>query len=323
MASLNDLFTDSENGGPPVPTTVSATRSPGSTTLNCNALLDWPTNTAVHFVTGTATVDAEGNPIIDPATLCLWKGVVSGTTIVNLTLRGAPSFPTDPGNNINDIVQMAPTSSWEHDFFEGATKDHDTQGGHLTLHDVNGNTWIGQIAAANAVNFLQVTNAATGGTVIIGAAGTDTNISLNLVPKGTGTVQNNGSGIPQTASVVATETTTSTSYVDLATVTDTVTVTIGGSGCALVSCGGTINNNGANDGESNISFAASGANTIAAGVYFQQTQQVSSFQNHENTAYSSFFLIGLSPGVTTFKMKYKVNSGTGIFSNRRIAVVPI
>jgi phosphotransferase system HPr-like phosphotransfer protein len=42
---------------------------------------------------------------------------------------------------------------------------------------------------ASAVNFVQVTGAATGGNVIVSAQGSDANVGLNLTPKGTGVVR--------------------------------------------------------------------------------------------------------------------------------------
>jgi hypothetical protein len=59
------------------------------------------------------------------------------------------------------------------------------------IADANGNEEIKFTTTASAVNELTVTNAATTGTPSIAATGGDTNISLNLVPKGTGTVQAN------------------------------------------------------------------------------------------------------------------------------------
>ena len=59
------------------------------------------------------------------------------------------------------------------------------------IADANGNEEVIFVTTASAVNELTVTNAATTGTPSIAATGGDTNISLNLVPKGTGTVQAN------------------------------------------------------------------------------------------------------------------------------------
>lgn len=60
------------------------------------------------------------------------------------------------------------------------------------LLDTNGNEIVLFTATASAVNEVTITNRATGGAPSIAATGTDTNISLNLVSKGTGTVTING-----------------------------------------------------------------------------------------------------------------------------------
>ena len=48
---------------------------------------------------------------------------------------------------------------------------------------------------ASAVNYFIFNNSATNNNLEINAAGTDTNININLVPKGSGTLQYNGSEI--------------------------------------------------------------------------------------------------------------------------------
>jgi len=59
------------------------------------------------------------------------------------------------------------------------------------IADANGNEEVIFVTTASAVNELTVTNAATTGAPSVAATGGDTNISLNLVAKGTGTVQAN------------------------------------------------------------------------------------------------------------------------------------
>lgn len=63
-----------------------------------------------------------------------------------------------------------------------------------TINDANANPFIASTATASAVDSIIITNAATANpaTVSISATGTDANINLNLVSKGTGTVQCNG-----------------------------------------------------------------------------------------------------------------------------------
>ncbi len=124
-----------------------------------------------------------------------------------------------------------------------------------------------------------------------------------------------------TALVTTSETTTSTSYADLATTTDTVTVTIGASGMALVLLYAAIGNNTAGS-ISYVSFAVSGANTIAAADNSSLSFQIASGAGNAGACGSPFFLTGLATGSTTFKMKYRVSGTTGNFSNRRIAVIP-
>jgi len=58
--------------------------------------------------------------------------------------------------------------------------------------DTNGNELLNLTATASAVNELTLANAATGGKPTLTASGDDANISINIVPKGTGTVQVGG-----------------------------------------------------------------------------------------------------------------------------------
>ena len=52
---------------------------------------------------------------------------------------------------------------------------------------------------ASAVNYLTIKNATTTNPVLLSATGTDTNVSINLVPKGTGVVQANGVEVATTS----------------------------------------------------------------------------------------------------------------------------
>ena len=63
------------------------------------------------------------------------------------------------------------------------------------INDENGNEQIIFQTTSSAVNQFDITNAATGNAPSISATGGDTNISLNLVAKGTGSVQSNGSAV--------------------------------------------------------------------------------------------------------------------------------
>ncbi|WP_141681923.1 hypothetical protein [Mycobacterium malmoense] len=125
------------------------------------------------------------------------------------------------------------------------------------------------------------------------------------------------SGLQQ-AVVDTNETTSSTTYSDLTTVTDKVDVTVGASGKVLVIIGA-LWSTGAGSGY--LSYAASGANTITA------SDGKCTSQGSPSTATQAigraFVETGLTPGVTTFKLKYRVNVGSSSFANRRIAVIPL
>lgn len=128
-----------------------------------------------------------------------------------------------------------------------------------------------------------------------------------------------------TAVVDANETTTSTSYTNLATVGPTVTVTTGTK--ALVVHGGRIgaNTNTAGAPSTKMSWAVSGATTVAASDnYACGTVHASAGANSEVIYGSRWWLItGLNAGSNTFQAKYAVSSGTGSFMFRSLHVLPL
>ena len=119
-----------------------------------------------------------------------------------------------------------------------------------------------------------------------------------------------------TANVLVSETTTSTTFTDLATVGPSVTVDTGPS--ALVIIHSSMDNSGT--GSTRMAYDVSGASSISAadnrgiGVYGTAGTGVitSGVVWHDD----------LTPGSNTFTAKYRVASGTGTFLSRRIVVVP-
>jgi hypothetical protein len=132
---------------------------------------------------------------------------------------------------------------------------------------------------------------------------------------------NNGTGIPSANSVSAyvatSEGTTSTSFVDLATTTDTVTAIVGSTGKLLISLYHWVANSGANS--SSCGFALTSANTLAAADEYS-TFHIGTTTEQMN---ATFLLTGLNAGSTVVKMKYKTSSGTATFDRRRILAVPL
>jgi hypothetical protein len=93
------------------------------------------------------------------------------------------------------------------------------------INDVNGNELLRVSATAAAVNEVTLTNAAAGGAPSLSATGGDTNISLNLVAKGTGTVQ--AGGVP-VATTTGTQTLTNKTLTApaISTISNTGTLTL-------------------------------------------------------------------------------------------------
>ena len=72
-----------------------------------------------------------------------------------------------------------------------------------SILDTNANELFLLTATGSAVNQLTYANAATGGNPSFTASGGDSNIGINLVPKGSGTVQYNGSEVSTVGKAIA------------------------------------------------------------------------------------------------------------------------
>lgn len=117
----------------------------------------------------------------------------------------------------------------------------------------------------------------------------------------------------------AAQTTTSTSYTDLATVGPSVSVTTGAS--AAIHLYSYLYNSTAG-ARALTTFVVSGATTSATNdnraLYIESTTAPVAI-----TVGASFLLGGMTPGTSTVKMQYKVGGGgTGTFDHRRIWVHP-
>ena len=114
------------------------------------------------------------------------------------------------------------------------------------------------------------------------------------------------------------ESTTSTSYTDLATAGPAVTVITGTE--AQVSISARMRNNTAGS-SCFAAFAVSSATTIAADDIY--AIQYESSGNGDIAQFGlSFILTGLTAGSNVFTMKYKGNGDTASFAIRRISVLP-
>lgn len=118
--------------------------------------------------------------------------------------------------------------------------------------------------------------------------------------------------------ILDSETTTSTSYTDLATVGPTVTVETGP--LALVIWGAQMSNSTA-DLSTRVSVGVTGVSTIAESdvraLSFDPSSAGGIFQGSHAVFYDD-----LTPGSNTFTLKYRVAGGTGTYLRRRLIVLP-
>jgi hypothetical protein len=119
------------------------------------------------------------------------------------------------------------------------------------------------------------------------------------------------------ANVTTSESTTSTTLTDLATVGPQVTVTCG-SQC-LVLMNATVAN-GTSGVASSIGFDISGATTSPASQIYISLLTASGGQ--QATMGGVRMAIGMTAGSNTFTMKYVVGAGTGTFQRRFLTVLP-
>ena len=115
------------------------------------------------------------------------------------------------------------------------------------------------------------------------------------------------------------ESTTSTSYVDLASVGPQVTVTTGSKALWIASANAL---NGTLNSQVLASVAISGASSIASSN--QRSLSCDGLAASQGIQSSfSYLESGLTPGVNTFTMEYRVDSNTGYFSNRNLIVIAL
>lgn len=294
-AGINDKFKKTFNSDNPNVTFVTTTRSGGSTTLICDSLTGWPTDTAVDFI--TYQLDTDGETVVAGSQRD-WKGIVSSNTITNLTLIAGGS---DAGSSVNDIVEMTPTGNWANDLISGILVGHDQDGTHkskgLTLGKINGGSSAGVLKSDSSGN---VTVSLTDTADIEDDAVTDDKIDFTSFD-------------PTKFTQGGSETTTSTSYTNmtLAAVTGTYTTSE-----VKITVGGNLYNSGA--GITWFGFAISGSTTLATA-----DARAASMYNTNGGTVAFSYIATITPGTITVTPQKKVQSGTGSYERVYIIVEPV
>lgn len=240
-------------------------------------------------------------PRIDIVVLKVQDSFYSGGTnswsiaVVTGTAAGSPAVPTAPANSII-LAQIAVAA--------GAT----------TI--VTGNITDRRIFLSAVGGLLAVTSKAERDALFSLYSGYPVwRADLNVINVYTGS-EWRWFARPTVASTAASETTTSTSYVDLTTVGPQVVIETGTT-VELTMCASMLNSV---SGQNFFSVAVSGATTLAASDSNGLFKPIgpSSVERPSITVP----LTGLTAGVNTFTMKYKVGTGTGTFADRRMHVRP-
>ena len=127
---------------------------------------------------------------------------------------------------------------------------------------------------------------------------------------------------PQTNDVATEETTTSTSYTNLATTGPAVTVALAaGQSCLILMSGHFFLDTSPAGARARISFAVSGAETIVAA---DGDSMFTSVAADYVPAYRAVLFTATTGGSYTFTLKYKIGGAvTGTFAQRRIIAMPL
>ena len=283
-ASANDKFMKAGAG------TVTTLSAPGkalsATSITVGSTTNYPTDTGIVFAIRQVDVNGE----LVTGTYTEWAGTVtSGTT---LSMDAAPVYGSDQVYPAGSTTQVyIPLSSSAHNkMVDGLLVSHD-QDGTLKAGAVDN----AAVLASNVVETAKIKDGAvTAGKMSLGASSAYTDTY---------------------------ETTTSSSYTSLTTSTS---VTLNVNTAVLIIIAASASNS-VSAGFSFISFEASGANTIAASDSNSAEAIMNPVPSNGYRLGISFsrVLTGLTPGSTTFSMRFRAAGGTAGFSRRSISVVPI
>lgn len=174
VSSVVSHFPSAENG---FTTTLASTISSGATTVPLNSVAGYSNGEVAVFI-----VDPE-----EPSKKQTFTGTIdtANVQVTDVVWTAGTNQAHSGGATVVDYASATHISMMT----KGILVEHDQAGQHSkALKDENGNEWLEPTATASAVNHVKITNAAASGRPKIEATGSDTNIGLEIVPKGTGMV---------------------------------------------------------------------------------------------------------------------------------------
>ncbi len=182
-------------------TTSNSFSSGESETITPASVAGLPTDTQI-VLTFDRTVSGKLERIL---------GTISGSNFVIASGGRAYDGTTDTSHT-SPTVEYIPNAADMNAMVDGLLIAHDQTGIHKTgtvltspkvitgINDTNNNELIKVTATGSAVNEFTVANAATGNNPVLSATGGDTDISIELTPKGTGRVKSATVNIPTISS---------------------------------------------------------------------------------------------------------------------------
>jgi hypothetical protein len=269
--------------------TVQATT--GDLTLGSNIAFGSASNARTALGLGTMATQNSGAVAITGGTVSgvVFSGSFSGMTLVESTTLATSAAAA--GVNLNGNTLAADGTDTNIDINITPKGTGRTVVGALSatsprvvtgVNDTNGNELLKVTATASAVNELTLANAATGNGPTLSSTGDDTNIDINITPKGTGEV--NVTNIDVVSGKVPFNTITNLAYAsffdaDTADQTGSVTAAtaVEWATAAVTGAGITIASN------SRITFAAAGTYRINASLQFSN----STSSDHDVTVWFS------------------------------------
>lgn len=145
MVSI-DILKASDGTGEAPRATVTSLRSVSGTIIEVDTISNWPST----FVATTGTLLT--NQTLDPATIQVFKGHVSGSDIVIDTF--APGY-TDLGNSVGDVVVVKPSTLWA-DLLVEALRVSLNDLGEIDVDEITVDTITARSAAGVVVNGLKI-----------------------------------------------------------------------------------------------------------------------------------------------------------------------
>lgn len=176
------------------PTIVTPTVTTSLTTSTANIITDTTTGTKIGTATNQKWGFFNATPIVQPSgnvcTALQNLGLVTSCTVTATTNANLTGAVTSVGNatSLGSFSSANLASALTDETGSGSAMFSNNPKIVNSILDTNGNVLLGITATGSSVNSLNLANAATTTSPTLTATGSDTNIGINLINKGTGGV---------------------------------------------------------------------------------------------------------------------------------------